>query len=756
MALALGCGCLWSSAQEMEKANIKPVRLTIEEVLAGGYDNRWVEVQGVVRSLAPSDDAIVISMAGISGSLNLRVEGKNTYPLAGLVDAVVQVRGIPRPILSRKEQRTGTTLQVPSSSLITVLEPAPADPFAAPANAVRNLPSLRPQGRLVHRVRLKGTVTLQRSSGSLYIQDDTGAAFISRPASPSLETGDNVDIVGFPDILEDNVVLRDAIVKKLDHGHLVQPRVLSATENLDNRYNNMLVQVSGAIVAQSKNEIVMRAGQYTFNVELDIVDRKQALSPLMAGTQVTITGVYWVRYSESGRPVSFRLFLRSPGDVAVIERPSWWTAQRIFDLVIVISFLTAVAFAWVWMLRQQVHRQTAAIRRQAEQEMVLHEQLRQSQKMEAVGLLAGGIAHDFNNLLTVIKGYSEIVLSELDAGHRNRSQVEEIAKSADRAAALTQQLLAFSRQQVLAPKILNLNVVLEDLGTMLRRLLGESVELSIVLDPQLGNVKADPGQIEQVIVNLAVNARDAMARGGKLTIETANVNVSSADPAEDPDLQPGQYVVLMVKDNGAGMSPEVLARIFEPFFTTKEKGKGTGLGLATTYGIIKQSGGHISALSKPGEGAVFRVYLPLAKGSANPVTPHTIQKNPATGNETVLLVEDEDGLRALIRDVLAARGYHVLAANDPHQAIQISAQFPGPIQLLLSDVGLPYMSGQQLAENLGRQRPEVRVLFISGYSDEAIQKHGVLSPRTGFLTKPFSPQELTLKVREVLDGKVAT
>ncbi len=753
LGIVLCLGSLGAALSTPQRAPSLPIRLTIEEVLAGGNDGRLVEVKGVVRSVGESGQTIVISIAGISRSLNLKLGEGDASRLAQLVDAVVQVRGIPEPILSRKGQRTGADLALSDSASITVLESAPPNPFASPANPIGNLPTLRPQDRFVRRVRLQGLVTLQRSSGSIYVQDETGAAFIPRPTSPPLQPGDFIDIIGFPDVLEDNVVLRDAIVMKREAGDRIQPRSLSTAESLDDRYNNMLAQIMGTVVAQDKNELVVRAGQYTFNVELDVPDQNEALPRLLEGTQVTLTGIYWVRYSESGRPVSFRLFLRAPGDVTVTQRPSWWTPTRIFDLVIIISFLTSVAFAWVWLLRRQVLRQTAAIRRQADQEAALHEQLRQSQKMEAVGLLAGGIAHDFNNVLTVIKGYGEIVLHGLDPLHPNRRDVEEIAKSADRAATLTQQLLAFSRQQVLAPKIINLNSVLVDLETMLRRLLGESVELSISVDPNLGNVKADPGQIEQVIVNLAVNARDAMARGGRLTIETASLEVDATSTGH-PDLAAGKYASLIVRDTGVGMTPPVMARIFEPFFTTKEKGKGTGLGLATTYGIVRQSGGHISVSSKLGEGTTFKVFLPVAEGTAHRTASPPRKKLAAAGTETVLLVEDEDGLRTLIKNVLSAQGYNVLPAEDPTMAIQISSHFPGNIQLLLSDLGLPQMSGQQLAGKIAGQRPATRVLFISGYSDEAIAQDGVLSPGTGFLTKPFSPQALLLKVREVLDGKV--
>jgi PAS domain S-box-containing protein len=383
----------------------------------------------------------------------------------------------------------------------------------------------------------------------------------------------------------------------------------------------------------------------------------------------------------------------------------------------------------------------------------LEEQLRQSQKMEAIGRLAGGVAHDFNNLLTVIKGYSELMLEELETADPLRAEIDEIKKAADRAATLTRQLLAFSRQQVLAPKVLDLNSVIQNMDRLLRRLVGEDIQLAAILEATIGRTKADPGQIEQVIMNLAVNARDAMPKGGKLTIETMNVDLDENYTREHVAVKPGPYVMIAVSDNGTGMSDKVRVRIFEPFFTTKEAGKGTGLGLSTVYGIVKQSGGYVWVYSELGIGTTFKVYLPRVDApiDSSPLKGDSGQPRPR-GTETILLVEDEDGVRALVRQLLHKYGYNVLECRHGGEALLLCERHQGPIDLLLTDVVLEQMSGRELAERLSDLRPAMRVLYVSGYTDDAAVQHGVLRSGTAFLQKPFTTEALARKVRQVLDS----
>lgn len=380
----------------------------------------------------------------------------------------------------------------------------------------------------------------------------------------------------------------------------------------------------------------------------------------------------------------------------------------------------------------------------------LEEQLRQSQKMEAVGRLAGGVAHDFNNLLTIITGYSELLLESSSLDDRHHAHVEEIKKAGVRAATLTRQLLAFSRSQVLTPQVLDLNGVVANMDKMLRRLIGEDVELVTILGQPLGRVKADPGQIEQVIMNLAVNARDAMPQGGKLTIETANADLDAAYARTHATVVPGPHVMLAVSDTGSGMDAQTQAHIFEPFFTTKEKGKGTGLGLATVYGIIKQSGGSIWVYSEPRRGATFKVYLPQVQQPSGEAR-RDQAADSAAGHETILLVEDEPALRAMVRSVLEAKGFKVLEARHGEDALIVSEQHKGNIHLLLTDVVMPGMSGRELAEQLVHAYRGLKVLYMSGYTDDAIVHHGVLGSDMAFLQKPFTPDSVARKVRQVLD-----
>jgi two-component system cell cycle sensor histidine kinase/response regulator CckA len=380
------------------------------------------------------------------------------------------------------------------------------------------------------------------------------------------------------------------------------------------------------------------------------------------------------------------------------------------------------------------------------------EQLRQSQKMEAIGLLAGGIAHDFNNLLSVVLGYAELLREQLSSSDPLRDDVEQISDAAGRARDLTRQLLAFGRRQVLEPEIVSLNDVIERMARMLKRIIGEDIELSLLCKSDLSPTLVDPNQIEQVLLNLVVNARDAMPRGGKLTIETADVELDQAYADRHLEVASGPYVLLTVSDTGVGMDRATRERAFEPFFTTKSATQGTGLGLSTAYGIVKQSGGTIWLYSEPGEGTVFKVYLPRADGHPRPLAPSTRPPSTYRGDETVLLVEDDDQVRGLAAAVLRRHGYQVLQAPTGGDALLICEQHLGKIDLLLTDVVMPSMSGRELWERLSVLRPALKVLFMSGYTDDAVVRHGVLSSELAFVQKPLMPNLLLGKLRQVLDA----
>ena len=409
-----------------------------------------------------------------------------------------------------------------------------------------------------------------------------------------------------------------------------------------------------------------------------------------------------------------------------------------------------------YLMKDRLQRLAPAVGRAVEDAAVRHERRRLeerlllSQKLEAVGRLAGGVAHDFNNVLTAIIGSTELLLLDTPPGAPHREELDIIRDAGVRAQELIRQLLAFSARQVLNPVVLDLNRLVKNVNKMLRRLIGEDVKLVTALAPDLGAVRADPGQIEQALVNLALNARDAMPQGGQLTITTQNVDIADGSPAVS--VPPGRCVLLQVTDTGVGMDRETQQRVFDPFFTTKPRGKGSGLGLATVHGIVRQSGGDVTVESAPGAGATFRIYLPCVTAALDAVGAPAAVTAPAAGSETVLLAEDEELVRVLARKVLEQAGYRVLVAAGGAEALALAERHDAPIHLLLTDVVMPEMSGRELMRRLIERRPDVRVLYMSGYADEAIARHGVLDPGTAFMQKPFTPGVLARRVRDVLDG----
>jgi PAS domain S-box-containing protein len=483
--------------------------------------------------------------------------------------------------------------------------------------------------------------------------------------------------------------------------------------NLEDQFTDVNPALVGILGYDSADEVLSL--RMTSDVYLDPAQHKEILNSLLRAGQLRGMEAQWRR--KDGKSITVRLSGRALLD-----------GEKTIGFEMIVEDIT--------------------------ERRLLEEQLRQSQKMEAVGQLAGGIAHDFNNLLTVIKGNSQLLLERLHEADSRRAGVEQVQKAADKAAGLTSQLLAFSRKQVVAFRVLDLNAVLSNMVQLLPRLLGERIELSIVHGKELGRVKADPGQIEQIIMNLALNARDAMPDGGRLMVETKNVDLDQSY-GEHGQIEPGRYVQLAVSDTGVGIETEALPHIFEPFFTTKPVGKGTGLGLSTVYGIVQQSNGYILASSERGAGTTFRLYLPRVDQPAESLDVERGSPEFYAGFETVLLVEDEDGVRSLIQLVLQRNGYKVIEAHNAEEALQILDSNNGRIHLLLTDLILPRLSGRELAERINMKRPEIKCLFMSGYTDDSVVKSGILDHQTAFLQKPFSMEALLQKIREVLGQAAA-
>jgi len=572
------------------------------------------------------------------------------------------------------------------------------------------------------------------------------------------------DAVGFPAV---------AAIKSEDGrvaGYLVRWRKLAASADTRQQMTRLLGTNATVYLGNQDNETWTDFANIVAKPPVD-VRAKEDISTYVRNGNTDVIGL--------ARPIAgtpWLILIEFPGEVVL--KPVSGFVKR---MVVIGLFLFVMGVAGTFVLSRKittpVQERTARLEAANRQLEVLSEthaqkrsvaerertdaiealhhtekQLLQSQKLEAVGRLAGGISHDFNNLLTVILGYSDIMKRNLQEGHPLRRNVEEIVRASERAASLTRQLLAFSRKQVMQPKVFDLNTVVTDLEKMLRRMIGEDVELRVCLQSELGNIEADPVQLEQVIMNLAVNARDAMPKGGKLSIETSNVYLDESYAREHVSVLPGDYVMLAISDTGCGMDEETRQHIFEPFFTTKEQGKGTGLGLSMVYGIVRQSGGNIWVYSEEGRGTTFKIYFPRVTADAEEYKRASQALDVPGGTETILLVEDAALVRNLARQVLETAGYRVFEAASAEAAIDLCERINGDrIDLLLTDVVMPGMSGNEMSRILVKKQPGMPVLYMSGYTDDAIVQHGVLEPGINFLQKPFTPGALAMKVREVLD-----
>jgi signal transduction histidine kinase/CheY-like chemotaxis protein len=674
-----------------------------------------------------------------------------------LVDSQARVRGVYAPVFSSDRQLVGFRMQTPSVEQLDIVQPHPGDTFASPPRLIHSLLEYQPEGFPRHRVKVEGQVTYQGLDGLLYVADDSGGIRVEGAVSDAAPLGGSVKVLGFLTQDHNQPVLEHAQIEPSSAPRSeIKPLPTVAEAVLSGEHDGQLISVEGYLVQRRSTSgdqlFLLDSGRQKFLAVLEHPLAVAGWADLREGALLKLTGVCEIQWSQRSvppAPEAFRLLLRTPADVQVIRHAPWWTLERAMKILGGLLALVLLAAVWVAALRRRVYIQTALLRKQMEQREALEARLRQSQKLESVGRLAGGIAHDFNNLLTVINGYANLLINDLAGNQHALESVKEVRNAGEKAAQLTRQLLAFSRKQILQPVVLDMNTLVADLGAMLRRLIGEDIELITNLATAPSRVMVDSGQLTQVLMNLTVNARDAMPKGGKLTVEIQNVELDAKAVEFHADALPGPYVLLAVSDTGTGMDEETRAHLFEPFFTTKDVGKGTGLGLATIFGIVKQSGGHIWVDTEPGRGTTFKIHLPRVSEEEIPGKPAGNGK-ATRGNETVLVVEDQKDVRQLVARSLNAYGYRVLVTANAEEAIACAQAHDGRIHLLLTDVVMPGMDGKELAARLAKLQPDIRVLYMSGYPESAIAHKGILDPGIEYIQKPFTPDALAARIRDML------
>ena len=612
---------------------------------------------------------------------------------------------------------------------------------------------------------MTGTVVLRRND-ALFVADETGGVQLRTEGTPEVQVGDRVEAVGFPTLQLGRPALEEAVLRRLGPGRIPAPVDISADEATGGPYDARLVRLTASLINQhvtfGDHRLYVQAGRKQFAAILEHPQYSEFIESLREGSMLQITGVCALEWDDSQvppSPRSFHLLVPSPADIRVVRRASWWTLGHALVVLGLMSTAVLAVLSWVIVLRRRVAAQTAQIREQMEHATRMQTRLEEAGRLESLGRLAGGIAHDFNNLLTVINGYADLMLSRAGLSDASKKSITEIRNAGKKAASLTLQLLAFSRKQILQPRVLDLNSVARETEAILRRLIGENIRVEVNLDPSACLTLADPGQITQVLMNLSVNARDAMPGGGTLTISTTRIDLDGHSNGRDwhpvergEGPAPGRYVLLSVADTGVGMDEVTKAHIFEPFFTTKDVGKGTGLGLATVFGIVRQSKGYVRVQSEPGKGSAFTICLPRVEAGVEREAGDTAGSGSsgAGGEETILIVEDQTEVRSLVSGVLQQWGYVTLEASGAEESLALLKSYPGPIEMMITDVVMPGMSGVRLADEVKRVRPETKMLFMSGYTHSEIDHQGLLREGVAFIQKPFTPEALAAKVRAAL------
>jgi signal transduction histidine kinase/CheY-like chemotaxis protein len=734
--------------------------------LLGRDENAWVRLSGVVRSVGKWEKAgLTVNVGCDWGLIPVRiVEAETLQHPEQLIDAEITVDAVGGPLFDEQRHLYSVQLWAQSAAQLKVTQ-APLSLADIPAEPVASVMRFNASNPLNHRIKLIGPVVLRQHKGDIYLASEEGGILVRSARPTDVRVGEQAEAVGFLPPRAPWLVLQDAIVRSSGPGRLPAPKEVTVDEAAHGSYHARLVRLSAFLASHDSvrgdHLLTMNAGRTQFSAVIEHPRYSDFLESLAAGSKLQLTGICHVDFDDSQfppQPEEFKILIPSVGDIRLLQSAPWWTLSKALIVAGVLAGMALLVLAWVGVLRRRVAAQAAVLLDRMDRERRLQTQLEESQRMESLGRLAGGVAHDFNNLLTIINGYSDLLVRNPHLGAAFKVTIQEIFNAGSRAAGLTRQLLAFSRKQILQPRVLDLNLVVAENESMLRPLIGERIRLEIVLDAKAGMVHADPSQITQVLMNLAVNAKDAMPLGGRLLMRTEDVEVNAPpygegmQPAELGEYPvPGPYVCLVVGDTGAGMDEDTLCHIFEPFFTTKAVGEGTGLGLSTVFGIVKQSKGYVTVQSAPGQGTTFHIFLPRAAGTPTP-EPDTGPQQLA-GEETILVVEDEPEVLALVTSVLRQFGYRVLAAASPQESLSLLRDYRDPIHLVITDIVMPGMTGRQLASEMERIRPGVRILFMSGYTRSELGQEGVLDEGLHFLQKPFTPEALAQRVRAVLSAR---
>ena len=719
-----------------------------EQVFTGVQDGNWIQLEGVVASEEWEGDFPRVQVMYGQHMVTVLFPKMKDLPRS-LRGATVQFHGVCGTAFNLQRQLTGVNLFVPGVKYIKVVAPPPKQP---PVREIAKLLQYSPEPSQ-SRPRIEGIVTRTRLQGPTYIQDATGSILLEhRHQQVVLQPGDRVQAMGTVVQGPAGPCMREAEIMRLRHEGRLMPTPVAADEIVAGVNNAELIQVEGILtdtmVGIHGITLILQSRGILFTAQMD---RATPAEELRVGSVLRLRGICNLANDpmHAGLPDQFEVLLDGPEDIEVIAQGPWWSPRNALLIAGSLALLVLLGALWALLMRRRLAEQTLIIRSKLERERMLESQLAQAQKLESIGRLAGGIAHDFNNLLTVINGYADLLLS--GRGRNGDSQIkpiEEIKRAGERAAELTQQLLAFSRKQIIQPRPLDLNELLRGTSEMLSRLVGEDIKVVTRLNPNLRMIMADPGQLHQVLMNLAANARDAMPLGGEFVLETRNVGVTKGQGAA-AGVEEGPYVLLSASDTGVGMDEKTRQHIFEPFFTTKASGHGTGLGLATAYGIVRQNHGFIEVESERGRGTTFRLYFPRTTETVTEEQPAGASVEAESGG-TVLVVEDVDAVRRLAVEALAASGYDVFEAANGDEALR-AVQKRGPgLQLLVTDVVMPGMNGRQLADHLKQGTPEMKVLYVSGHPLEVLGRDGELEAGIDFLAKPFTPQSLVDKVRTLL------